>query len=58
MSLHPGTICKIINIFKRSTELSIKFQVLIKAEKLKKLGFLLDLEFSDVLFILLINVNP
>ena len=52
----PGSGPEVIKLFSCSTQLSTKFQFPIK-QKYRKVKKLLALSLSDVVFIMLINVN-
>ena len=51
----PGSDPEVIKLFSCSTQLSVKFQLLIKTKLLKNKD-VSTLNFSDVVFIMLINV--
>ena len=57
-SLRKRTHLEVIKLFPCSTQLSMKFQLLIKTKKLNNNDFKLSyFKLSDVVFIMLINVN-
>ena len=48
---------EVINIFSCSTQLSMKFQLLMKTKKAERIKYFLAFKLSDVVFIMLINVK-
>ena len=57
INLRHSTGLEVIKLFSCSTQLSTKFHLLIKTIKYRQIKKLLALSFSDVVFILLINVK-